>query len=145
LALLGTVVALGIRAGSESLFFQAPTGDELVRVQWALASIAPDGRSISIGVPTGDCSRFYKAEAVAVPGGFEVKVLNKEPVDGNRLCLDYLRVERRMVRLPRPLRDRELIGECVPGSATLEQRLCEALNLPWSDSDTGAAAEAGLR
>jgi hypothetical protein len=82
LVLLGTVVAPGIHALSEPPSLRASPGYELTRVQWALASIAPDGRSIWIGVPTGDCSKFYRADVIAVPRGFEVKVLNKEPVDG---------------------------------------------------------------
>jgi hypothetical protein len=125
LVLLGVVIGAEIRSRSKSPPIQAPPGYELATALWALQSIAPDGRSILIRVATGDCSRFYGTQAIAARGGVEVRVFNKEPIDDGTLCLDYLHIEPHRVRLPEPLGGRQVLGACIPGNATSEQRLCE--------------------
>lgn len=98
---------------------------------WALERVSRDGTVIWIWSAKSGCNEFHHAEVREVEGGLRVKALDRVfvPLSPRYRCLLPLFAIRHRVELPRPLGPEDKIfGECPPGEATPEQRMCASMH-----------------
>lgn len=110
---------------------QAPEGFRAVLrpATWALERVSHDGTVIWIRSAESGCYTFHHAVVKEVEGGLRVRPLDRVliPKPGYG-CILPLYARRYRVELPRPLGKGEIFGECVPGDATGEQRICARMH-----------------
>jgi hypothetical protein len=110
----------------------APQGyrAELSPSIWALERVSKSGTVIWIRSAESGCYAFHHAEARDVVGGLRIEALDRVliPVKPNYGCLLPLYATRHRVELPRPLGKDKIFGECIPGDATGEQRICATMH-----------------
>jgi hypothetical protein len=98
-----------------------------VRGLWRLADTDADDQTISVVIANGGCLYFTHMTVESVSdSGIELAAWNDEwtPVEAHYACTADLRYVRSRVRLPEPIRGRQLQGQCTAGQATVAERQC---------------------
>jgi hypothetical protein len=110
---------------------RAPKGfrAELHPGTWALERISRDGTVIWIRTEESTCLEFHHAKLRKVKGGLRVTAIDRVLIPKRGYgCTLPLFARRHRVELPRPLGDDRIVGACVPGEATPDQRVCALLH-----------------
>lgn len=122
----------GRRGAAGAAPLEAPEGyrAELHPGIWALERVSRDGTEVWISDAESGCNDFHHTRVSEVEGGLRIVVLDRVlvPVKKKYGCLLYLRPARHRIALPRPLGGDEILGECVPGDSTGEQRICALMH-----------------